>query len=411
MAATSEFSAALNQVCAEKGISADAVLETIKAALISAFRKDNHTVPSAELRAEIDPETGEAKIFNGEINVTPAGFGRIASQTAKQVLLQRLREAEKEAVMAEYRQKVGSIVSGHIFRTEKGLVIFDLGRTQGIMPLSEQLPSEHYQINQRFKVLVKEIRDGGELSRGPEIIVSRTDPRFVEELFSLEVPELTSGVVSVKGIAREAGERTKIAVASKEEKIDPVGSCVGQKGVRVQAVIAELGNEKIDIIQYDEDIKKYIANSLSPAKVRETTLNKKKKEAKVTVEEDQLSLAIGKGGQNVRLAAKLTGWRLDINGPVKHYNPLTEPLKLPMVEEAVAGGEIATVFGPRLGGLLTAGGINDLAELANQTDEALLALKGVGPKALTEIREKLTAVESTTNDRPELPNQNGEVGS
>jgi N utilization substance protein A len=314
----SEFSAALNQVCSEKGLSVEAVLATIEQALVSAYRKD-YGGNVEEIAAKVDKETGEARVFKGDEDVTPAGFGRIASQTAKQVLIQRLREAEKTAIGDEYVKKVGSTVAGHIYRIEKGNCFVDLGRAQANLPQAEQIPTEDYHINQRIRALVKEIKP---TERGPEIVLSRADPKFISVLFSLEVPEITSGVVEIKSIAREPGSRTKIAVSSSDPKIDPVGSCVGQKGVRVQSVIAEVKDERIDIVSYSEDSERFVANALSPAKVNSVDLNKKKKEAKVTVDESQVSLAIGKDGQNVRLAAKLTGWKIDIRS--KGTSVLTE---------------------------------------------------------------------------------------
>jgi len=338
--------------------------------LVSAYRKD-HGGKIEELEARVDPETGEAKIFKNGEDVTPAGFGRIAAQTAKQVLLQRVRESEKKAVVEEYQKKIGTILSGHIFRIEKGLVIVDLGRTQGLMPPAEQVPREEYQLHQRLKVLLVDVREG---PRGPEIIVSRSRPEFVEKLFELEVPELQSGTVKIEAIAREAGERTKIAVSSSRENVDPVGSCVGQKGVRVQAVINELGDEKIDIVHYSPDPEKFIASALSPAKVIEVKLNKKKKEAKVYVFEDQLSLAIGKGGQNVRLAAKLTGWKIDIKGG----------------DEEKRGEEMRKLgLSTRIVNALAKAGITEVEKLKQMSEEELKAIKGIGPKAVEEIRERI----------------------
>lgn len=304
----SEFSAALNQVCSEKGLSPEAVLATIEQALISAYRKD-YGGKLEELTAKVSALTGEARVFKDGQDVTPPGFGRIASQTAKQVLIQRLREAEKGAIAEDYAKKIGALVYGHIFRMDRNNAYVDLGRAQGLLPAVEQVMGALPRLNQRLRFLVKEIK---ETEKGPEIILSRSDPKLIEALFGLEVPEITSGVVSVKAIAREPGSRTKMAVASRDPKIDPVGSCVGQKGTRVQSVLSEIRDEKIDILPYDEDLEKYIANSLSPAKALRVELNKKKHEAKVTVDESQVSLAIGKEGQNVRLAAKLTGWKIDI---------------------------------------------------------------------------------------------------
>ena len=308
--AISEFNAALNQVATERGIPVASVLESIELALKTAYRRD-YGGDITDIEVKIDPETGEARIFKDEEDITPAGFGRIAAQTAKQVILQKIRETEKGVVVDEYKGKLGTIVSGHIFRIETGVVIIDLGKAQGVLPQSEQVKTEIYRMNQRIKVLVKDVR---ETTRGTEIIVSRADAEFVAKLFEQEVPEIASGVVKIEAISREAGSRTKMAVYSSDEKIDPVGSCVGQKGVRVQAIISEIFGEKIDIIPYSANIDKFIASSLSPAKVNDVVTNLDEKEATVSVPEDQLSLAIGKDGQNVRLAAKLTKWRIDIKG-------------------------------------------------------------------------------------------------
>jgi N utilization substance protein A len=238
-------------------------------------------------------------------------YGRVAAQTAKQVIIQRIREAERDAMFSEYKDKEGEIVSGVVQRIEGRNVFIDLGKSIGVLFPSEQIEKEHYRIGQRVKVYIQKVESG---SKGPGITLSRVHPLMVQKLFELEVPEIFAGTVIIKSIAREAGERTKIAVTSTEDGIDPIGSCVGQKGTRVMAIIDELGGEKIDIIIWDEDISKFIAASLSPAKVLKVEINQEQKEASVTVPEDQLSLAIGKKGQNVRLAAKLTGWKIDILG-------------------------------------------------------------------------------------------------
>ncbi len=313
--AITEFNAALNQVATERGIPVESVLESIRQSLISAYRRDRkeygEEVEPEDITVELNPETGEAKILKGKKDVTPAGFGRIAAQTAKQVILQKIRETEKDVILDEYKSKVGTIVSGHVFRIENNTIILDLGKAHGIMPQSEQVESETYKINQKLKVLIKDIR---EASRGTEIIVSRADPVFIKKLFEQEVPEIASGVVKIEAMAREAGSRTKMAVSSSDEKIDPVGSCVGQKGVRVQAIINEVFGEKIDIIPYSANVEKFVAASLSPARVTEVVLDQAEKKATVSVPEDQQSLAIGKEGQNARLANKLTRWKIDIKG-------------------------------------------------------------------------------------------------
>lgn len=308
----SEFALALNQVATERGIDVAIVLETIKAAILAAYRKDYGTKDLTELIVEINPDNGEAHILKEDKDITPAGFGRIAAQTAKQVILQRIREAEKQAILSDYATRVGTIVSGMVLRFDGPNIIVDIGRAEAVMPVQEQVQLERYRLNQRLTFYIEGIH---ETHRGNEIIVSRAHKGLIEGLFRREVPEVANGAVELKIIAREPGFRTKVAVFSSQPGVDPVGSCVGQKGVRVQAVIAELGgSEKIDIIQWNDDIKQFIAASLSPAKDIEVILNESKKTAIAIVPDDQLSLAIGKEGQNVRLAAKLTGWRIDIKG-------------------------------------------------------------------------------------------------
>ncbi|NCT55592.1 transcription termination factor NusA [bacterium] len=308
-----EFSAALNQVATERGISPDSVLQALNSALVAAYNRDFEEDANEDdvLVAHIDPITGEAKILKNGKDVTPPGFGRIATQTAKQVIIQQIRKTETDNILEEYRDKLGTIVYGVIFRIDSNLVVLDLGRIHGVMPLREQVETENYRMGQRLNVLVKDIQDG---PRGTEIIVSRSDKDFVKALFLSEVPEMQSGVVTVRALAREAGSRTKIAVISSESSIDPVGACVGHKGVRVQSVLEELNGEKVDIVPFSADIEKFIANSLSPATVTGIKLNEETKTAVVRVPEDQQSLAIGKQGQNVRLAHKLTEWKIDIEG-------------------------------------------------------------------------------------------------
>lgn len=306
----SEFALALNQVATERGIDPESVLETIKAAILAAYRKDYGGEELEKLEVKINPDTGEARIFLEKKDITPAGFGRIATQTAKQVILQRIREAEKKAIISEYSARVGTIINGMVLRFDGPNIIVDIGRAETVMPPQEQIPNEHYRLNQRLTFYIEGIRES---MKGNQIIVSRAHKGLVAGLFQREVPEVSNGSVQIKEIAREAGHRCKIAVASTASGVDPVGSCVGQKGVRVQAVINELGGmEKVDIIQWSDDQKQLIAAALAPAKDIEITLNEKRKTAQAMVPDDQLSLAIGKEGQNVRLAGKLTGWKIDI---------------------------------------------------------------------------------------------------
>lgn len=323
--ARTEFAAALNQVASERGIDVSDVIETIKVAIAAAYHKDFDPEEN-EVEVDLDPITGEVHIKKEGKDVTPAGFGRIAAQTAKQVILQRIRESEKNSILDEFRTKTGTVMSGQVQRISGPIVTVNLGKAEAIMPPQEQMYGESYSLGQRLKFFVVGIKEG---THGEEIIVSRADKGLLEGLIKAEVPELTSGAVEIKAIAREAGQRSKIAVFSNQMGVDPVGSCVGQKGVRIQAVINELGSERIDIIQYSDDIKTFIAQSLSPAKDINVSVNEEEKSAVVTVPEDQLSLAIGKDGQNVRLAAKLTGYKIDIQGS----GTTSEKAKVPSLKD------------------------------------------------------------------------------
>lgn len=343
--ARTEFAAALNQIASEKGVEPEVVLDAIKVAALAAYKKDlilrNEPVPEdfEEFTSEVNPSSGEISIFHKDKNVTPPGFARIAASIAKQVIMQRLNEAERGAILSEYQNKVGTIISGAIQRQEGNTYFVDLGRAEGVLPPSEQVSGELYHQNQRMKFYIKEIREGG---RGSEVLVSRSDPALVKALFALEVPEIQSGAVEVRAVAREAGSRTKIAAISSQEGVDPVGSLVGQKGVRVQAVMSELGEEKIDIISYSDDPARFIAAALSPTKDIQVKLSEEDKVATVTVPQSQLSLAIGKGGQNVRLAAKLTGWKIDIVGAEEPASAEASAGK-PEAVEGKAEGVVETI--------------------------------------------------------------------
>lgn len=319
-----EFAAAISQIAKERKIEPEKIVHSIEEALVAAFRKDQNIIVERDEEgnelypkhiAKVDGNTGEARIFyveteNGEgKDVTPPGFGRIAAQTAKQVILQKIREAEKDSIIQDYSDRLGEIVSGMVLRMDGKNVIIDIGRGQGIMPPEEQMRGEFYKMNSRITVYLKDIR---ETYKGQAIIVSRSDKQVVAKLFEREVPEVASGVVKVQAVAREAGVRSKIAVFTDQAGVDPVGACVGQKGVRVQEVIKELNNEKVDIIPYSEDMKMYLAAALAPAESLSISWNEADKTAVVTAPDDQLSLAIGRGGQNVRLAAKLTGYKISI---------------------------------------------------------------------------------------------------
>lgn len=349
-----QFEQALQQIAEEKGVSRDEIIQMIEASLAAAFRKDygekdqNPVVvfDSENLGAKIydektvvsgksldaedpdnqldsvkevdlavaqaeDPKVKVGQVVRKEITPTDGvAFGRIAAQTAKQVIIQKLREAERNVQFSDYKAKERTLINGIIQRVEGDTVLVDLGKAVGVLFPSEQIRGEKYDVGQRVKVLILHVEPA---TRGPKITLSRSHPDIVRKLFELEVPEIFNGAVEIKAVAREAGSRSKIAVASSQDGIDPIGACVGQKGTRVQTVMAELGGEKIDIIEWSDDPVKFIANALSPAKIINVQLDMEEKEAKVGVLEDQLSLAIGKAGQNVRLAARLTGWKIDIN--------------------------------------------------------------------------------------------------
>jgi transcription termination/antitermination protein NusA len=385
--ARTEFTSALNQICSERGISSKAVVETIKAALVAAYKKDFNPDESIEYEAVLDEVTGEVKLFKlpeeksgQKQDITPSGFGRIAAQTAKQVILQKIREAEKDAIIGEYQDKIGSLVNGMVLRFDNQFIICDIGRGQGLMPPEEQARDEHYHLNQRLSLYIKDIT---ETHKGQQIIVSRSDPELVIKLFKREVPEVNSGAVEIKAIAREAGSRSKVAVTSTQAGVDPVGSCVGQKGIRVQAVINELGGEKIDIIEHSDNIEKFIASALQPAEKMTIKLLKTKKTANVTVPEDQLSLAIGKDGQNVRLAAKITGYKINLKGP-------TGASQVSASKDDLEHEIDQLNFSSRVRNSLIYAGITTLKDLKALSETDLKNTKGLGPKAVIEIQEKLT---------------------
>jgi transcription termination/antitermination protein NusA len=306
----SEFSLALNQVATERGISADDVLSSIELAIVAAYKKE-YPEKTEEIKAIVNKDTGGAKIFENDKDITPPGFGRIAAQTAKQVILQKIREAEKKTVAAHYQSQVGTVVKGRIIRYDGYSASVDIGKAEAILPKEEQMNNYQYKVNDSLIVYLKEISN--DKFDNPRIIVSHSHPKLIEELFKREVPEIANGVIEIKKVVREPGERAKIAVTSTQSGVDPVGACVGQKGVRVQTVIDELGGgEKIDIIQWNKDEKLFLIAALSPAKITSVEIDKSKKRAKVTVEEKEAPLAIGKGGINVNLASRLTEFEIDI---------------------------------------------------------------------------------------------------
>ncbi|MEI6378077.1 MAG: transcription termination factor NusA [Candidatus Falkowbacteria bacterium] len=368
----SDIISAIKQICEEKGLSYESVIATIESALAAAYRKD-YGEKNQNIRVEYDPATNQSRVYDiktvvedlppeeerpegeegdevvaeevplaegeeeghrfnpkNDIEIKDAllidpklqigdelkqelptkdEYGRMAAQTAKQVIIQRLREAERDMVFGEFKDKEGEVVSGIIQRREGRIVLVDLGKATGVILPEDQIRGERYNHNDRIKVYVREVRS---TPKGPEILLSRTSDEILKKVFYLEIPEVANGLIEIKAVAREAGSRSKVAVEAYSENIDPIGSCVGQRGSRIQTIIRELGGEKIDIIEYSENASEFIAFALSPAKISSVVLNEEQKRALVKVAEDQLSLAIGKSGQNVRLAAYLTGWKIDI---------------------------------------------------------------------------------------------------
>ncbi len=334
-----ELIQALVELEKERGIPKEVLIDAIESALKTAYKKNFGSNQNVEV--EMNSETGDVKVFSRktvtdevvddkteinltearlinseaqigdevEVEVTPSNFGRIAAQTAKQVVIQRLREAERNVIFDEYSNREGEIVAGTVQRTEQKVIIINLGPTEAVMLPQDQIPGETFAQGQRIKCYISEVKKS---AKGPQITVSRSHPYFLRRLFELEVPEIFEGLVEIKSIAREAGYRSKIAVISRDDKIDPVGACVGHRGMRVQNIVRELNGEKIDIIKWSQDMGIYIGNALSPAKVLQVEVNETEKTSRVVVPDHQLSLAIGKEGQNARLAAKLTGWKIDI---------------------------------------------------------------------------------------------------
>jgi transcription termination/antitermination protein NusA len=387
----------------EKGINRDVLSGAVQEALLSAAKRA--VGPARELRVVIDQKTGDIRAFaklvvsekviskhdqislfdarrikaeaqlgeEVEVEVTPVGFGRIAAQYAKQALMQHIRRAEKQLIFTEFKDRVGDIISGTVRRFDRSDVIVDLGKYEALLPNRERVPTEEYQVGERIRCYVKAVEEG---PHGPEIILSRSDPRFVIKLFQLEVSEINDGTIEIKGIAREPGFRTKLAVWTRDEKVDPVGACVGLRGQRVKNIVRELNNEKVDIIRWDSSAKNFITNALAPAKLKAFEVDEARKRVKITVNEDQLSLAIGKRGQNARLTSKLTGWQVDIEPEVVVTKGFEEK-----VAEAV--DSLATIPGisREQADVLVHHGLTRLEDLL-QADEADLAgIPEVGDQA------------------------------
>ncbi|MDD5194793.1 MAG: transcription termination factor NusA [Candidatus Omnitrophica bacterium] len=368
-----EFLTVLEQLERERGLDKNLLIEAVKQALIVAAKKiAKITAPGAEVKVDIDPVKGDIKVWVGENEVVSREFGRIAAQTARQVIIQKIREAEKDNVYNEFKGKEGDIIGGIVYRLEKKAVILDLlGKAEGIVPHSFLSPMDRFRLGERVKAFVYEVKK----DKGTQIILSRKHEGLVKKLFELEVPEIFEGIVEVKSIAREAGERTKIAVFSKDEKVDAVGACVGIRGSRVKNIIEELRGEKIDIVRYNSDIKEFIKAAIAPAVVSRIELDRDNKRAKVLVAGDQLSIAIGKKGQNVRLASRLVGWEIDVRSKEAIEEEVKAMLKLKSV-------------GKKISAVLVEAGYGSIMALARTSPAKLSELKGIGKKKATQIIEE-----------------------
>jgi len=360
----------LDSIERDKGIKKEILIRAIESALISAARKKigKHIM---DIKVEFDSQTGEFKVFGPDGGEVSGEFGRISAQTAKQVIIQKIREAERDVVFEEYQHKVHDIASGSVHRFDKGVLIVDLGRgAEGILPRRALPHGEEYRQGDRIKALIMEVK---RTAKGPEILLSRTDPGLVKRLFELEVPEIYEGIVEIKFVSREAGDRSKIAVYSKDEKVDPVGACVGMMGQRVKSIVRELGGEKIDIIRWSAIIQEFISHSLSPAEISGIKIDEGVKRAEVVVADDQLSLAIGKRGQNVRLAAKLTGWNIDIRSKAEKEKLEQIPI------DKIKG------VGPKTRKSLIKAGFKTVGSLSNVDLKTLTKVDGVGKKTAEKI--------------------------
>ena len=398
-----DFLAVLDYWEKEKGISRDVLTAAVQEALLSAAKKA--VGPARELRVAIEPKSGDIRayaklvvsdkvvskhdqisVFDArrikaeaqvgdeiEKEVTPTGFGRIAAQYAKQALMQQLRRAEKALIFTEFKDRVGDIISGTVRRFDRSDVIVDLGKYEALLPNRERVPTEEYQVGERIRCYVKAVEQG---PHGPEIILSRSDPRFVIKLFQLEVSEISDGTIEVKGIAREPGFRTKLAVWTRDDKVDPVGACVGLRGQRVKNIVRELNNEKVDIIRWDPNVKNFITNALAPAKLKNFEVDEATRRVKIITSEDQLSLAIGKRGQNARLTSKLTGWQVDIEPEVVVVKGFEEK-----VAEAVESLAVIPGITREQADALVHAGLTRLEDLVQAEDSDLADVPQVGEQA------------------------------
>jgi N utilization substance protein A len=377
-----ELLSILEQLERDKGINKEILIQAVEAAVASAARKTCTVEREEDVKVVLDRKTGKLTAYAGKHEIRSSEFGRIAAQTAKQVVIQKIREAEKDVVFSEYQSRVGQIISGSVYRFERGNIIIDMGKAEGIIPRNEQSSKEEFKQGDRIRVLVLDV---SREVKGPQIVLSRASPNFVKRLFELEVPEIYEGIVEIKSIARDVGQRTKVAVYSKDEKVDCVGACVGMRGARVKNIVSELQGEKIDIVRYASDIKEYIQAAISPAEISQIQIQSDRKKANIIVAEDQLSLAIGRHGQNVRLASELVGWELNIftadqwqKDQEKGTVPATALEALhPTGEGTSALAGLKSISEKMLEGLAKAG-FDSIEKIAKASLDDLTEVKGLG---------------------------------
>jgi len=418
---TFAFLEALQQIARDKGISVDTLLDALANALVAAYKRMPGSAEEAVVT--VDPDSGEIRVYGQELDEdgdvvrewddTPKDFGRIAAQTAKQVILQRIREAERDLKYEEYAGREGDIVTGIIQQSDNRYTLLDLGKVEALLPQAEQVPYERYEHGARLKAYIVEVR---KTTKGPQIVVSRTHPGLIKRLFELEVPEISSGVVEIKAAAREPGHRTKIAVWSNDPNVDPVGACVGARGARVRMVTNELRGEKVDIVPYSDDPREFVMRALQPAKVKEVHLDEDTGTATVVVHDFQLSLAIGKEGQNARLAARLTGWRIDIKSETQlaeeeayanqdwAEGEWVENSDGEMVWQPAEGGEAVSAEQWSLGDEPEAGSGPDTAEARNGAEAAPAADPGhAGGATAARAADKVPAEPAGTSGEEATP--------
>ncbi len=386
----SELLGILEQLERDKGIDKEILIQAVESAVASAAKKIWTIDKDEEIKVVLDRKTGKLSAYAGDQEIRSGEFGRIAAQTAKQVVIQKIREAEKDVIFTEYHARIGQIISGGVYRFDKGNIIVDLGKTEAFLPKSEQSFKEEFRQGDRIRAYVLDVKRE---IRGPQIILSRTNPNFVKRLFELEVPEIYEGIVEIKSIARDPSERTKIAVNSKDEKVDCVGACVGMRGARVKNIVSELHGEKIDIVRYSTDMKEYIQAAISPAEISQIQLNPIDKKANIIVAEDQLSLSIGRHGQNVRLASRLIGWELNIFSAKQWEAELSKEAQTQNETEQPPASQESSIadlkgVGEKLKEALIEQGFDTLKKIANAKQEDLTQIKGLGEvKASKMIQE------------------------